>query len=172
MLPRPFIDAPSMRGISTIEFHGSTALWFADSERLERMYGFTKPARRYVSLLRGRGLETQDDDLGAHRLRRPRHHRKAGGHGNSLCAICRVGDYSAADPAAAAEHLAPQFLPGGGIQRIEVATQITEEHDATRRRRDGADDGVVGLHAPLPDPRVGVGGVHPSSPISVGFGFL
>src|SRR5437763_314964 len=99
------------------------------------MYGFTKPARRYVSLLRGRGLEAQDDDLGAHRLRRPRHHREAGRHGNLLRAVRGVGDDAAANRAAATKRRAPKLLTGGGIERVEIATQISEEHEATRGRR-------------------------------------
>ena len=63
--------------------------------------------------------------------------------------------------------LSPKFLPIGGIERIEVAAHIAEEHDAAGRRSHAADDRVVGLQAPFPDAGVGVGGVEPSRPGTV-----
>ncbi len=66
----------------------------------------------------------------------------------------------------------PELLPGGRIQRVEIAADVSEEHDSTGRRRDGGDDGVVGLGAPFPDPGVGVAGIDPPGPVPVGGVFL
>ena len=105
------------------------------------------------------------DDLGGHDLRWPGEVRKAGRHGNLLRTVRGIGDHAAADRAA--EILAPKFLAGGGIERIEVAAHVAEEHDAAGRRSHAADDRVVRLQAPLPDAGVGVDGVDPPSPVSV-----
>ena len=106
------------------------------------------------------------------RLRWPCDHRESVSHGNFLHAVDGVRDHAASDPAAGAKRPSPKFLAGGGIQRVEIAPQITEEHDASGRRSHGADDGVVGLDAPFPDPGVGVAGINPSGPVSVGRVFL
>jgi hypothetical protein len=65
------------------------------------------------------------------------------------------------------EILAPELLAVGGVERIEVAANIAEEHDAPGRRSHAADDRAVRLHAPLPDAAVGVDGIDPSGPVSV-----
>jgi hypothetical protein len=67
----------------------------------------------------------------------------------------------------AAEDLAPELLSGGGIERIEVAAHVAEEHDASGRRSHTADDRVVGLQTPFPDASVGVDGIYPASPASI-----
>src|SRR5262249_57657481 len=69
-------------------------------------------------------------------------------------------------PDGAAEILIPQLPAAGGIERIEVAAHVAEEHDASGRRRHAADDRVVGLQAPLPHAGVGVDGVDPPGPVS------
>ena len=89
-------------------------------------------------------------------------HHNADRHGDLLRTARGIGDHAAADRAA--EMLAPKFLPIGGIERIEVAAHIAEEHDAAGRRSHAADDRVVGLQAPFPDAGVGVDGVDPSRP--------
>ena len=39
----------------------------------------------------------------------------------------------------------PEFLAGGRIQRVEIAAEVSDEHDSTGRRRDGGDKGIVDL---------------------------
>ena len=65
--------------------------------------------------------------------------REAGRHRNFLRTVRGIGDHTAADRAA--DLLAPQLLAVGGIERIEVAAQIAEEHDAAGRRRHAAEIG-------------------------------
>src|SRR5271155_4174261 len=101
-----------------------------------------------ASLVRGGVVEAQYYDLGGHGLCWPRDHRKSGSHGNFLYAVHGIGNDTAANPTAAAEHLAKQFLAVGRIERIEVSTQISEEHDPSGCGSDSSDNGVVGLHAP------------------------
>ena len=133
--------------------------------RVLRQRGAMRPARLFLVMVRVGAVEAEDDDLGGHDLRRPREHRKAGRHGNFLRTVRGIGDHAAADRAA--EILAPKLLAVGGIERIEVAADVAEEHDAAGRRRHAADDRVVRLQAPLPDAGVGVDGVDPSSPVSL-----
>src|SRR5262245_9406350 len=113
----------------------------------------------------GAALEAQHHDLGLDDLRRPGEVREAGCHRDLLRAVHRVGDHAAANRAA--EILAPQLLAAGGVERIEVAAHVAEEHDASSGRRHGADDRVVGLQAPLPHAGVGVDGVDPPGPVSL-----
>src|SRR5271165_997551 len=111
----------------------------------------------YASLARSGTVKAQDDDSGRSRLRWPRDHGEAVGHGNFLGTVHAIGDDAAPDAAADAEHLAPELLAVGRIERIEVAAEIAEEHHAAGGWGDGAENGVVGFHAPLPNPSVGVG---------------
>ena len=74
-------------------------------------------------------LEAQYLDLGGHDLRRPGRAGEAGRHRNFLRAVRRVGDHTTAE--SAAELLAPKFLAGGGVERVEIAADVAEEHDAS-----------------------------------------
>src|SRR5262245_42929858 len=117
----------------------------------------TAKAMATSSLTRGgAGVEAQHHDLGRDDLCRPGDVREAGRHRHLLRTVRRVGDHAAADRAA--EILAPQLLAAGGIESIEVAADIAEEHDPARRRSHAAEDRVVGLQAPIPGAGVGVEG--------------
>src|SRR5215469_11492493 len=110
-------------------------------------------------------LEAQYLDLGSNDLCWPGRACEARRHRDLLRAVRHIGNHAACDRAA--ELLAPEFLAGGGVERVEIAADVAEEHDASGRRGQAADDWVVGFQAPLPDAGVGVGGVEPSSPVSV-----
>src|SRR5215831_7342230 len=110
-----------------------------------------------------RGLvEAEHDDLGVHGFRGPGEHRKPPRHGHLLRAARGIGDHATAERTA--ELLPPQLLARGGIERVEVAADIAEEHDPTGGGRHAGDDRIVGLDAPLPDAGVGVDGVNPTGP--------
>src|SRR5271157_3994095 len=123
-----------------------------------------RPARD--SLARGGAVEPEDYDLGFHDLGRPGEHGEAGRHSDLLRALRSIGDHAAGDRAA--EVLAPELLACGRIERIEVAADIAEEHDATGRRRHRAYDWIVGVQAPLPGTGVSVDGIDPSGPVVLG----
>src|SRR5271156_6186330 len=91
---------------------------------------------RRASLAGSRAVQPQHDDLGGSRFRRPRNHRKTVGHGDFLLTVHAISDHSAADPAAAAEFLPPEFLARRRIERIEVAAQVAKEDDAPSGRSD------------------------------------
>src|SRR5277367_1885539 len=111
-------------------------------------------------------LEAQDRDLRSPDFGRHSGRYVAGRHRDFLAAVHCISDHPAADRAA--DLLAPQLLAGLRIKRIEIAAHVAEEHKASGGRRHGAEDRVVGLQPPLPDPRVGVDGVKPSRPDAVG----
>src|SRR5215472_3199959 len=94
-------------------------------------------------------LDAQYLDLGSNDLCWPGRACEARRHRDLLRAVRHIGNHAACDRAA--ELLAPKFLAGGGVERVEIAADVTEEHDASGRRGQAADDWVVGLQAPLPD---------------------
>src|SRR5215475_83691 len=90
----------------------------------------------------------------------------AGRHRDFLSAVHRVCDHPAADRAA--DLLSPQFLAGCRLNRIEIAARVAKQNKAPSGWRHAAQDRIIGLQPPLPRPRVGVGGVKPARPDSVG----
>src|ERR1700730_8142723 len=122
------VESSASRSVRTRELASS-----ASSDRVS-------PRKSGLSA-RGGAVEAQHFDLGGHDLRWPGEHRKAARHGNFLRTVRGIGNHTAGDRAA--ELLAPKFLAVGGIERIEVAAQIAEEHDPAGRRSHSADDRVV-----------------------------
>src|SRR5262245_45421883 len=162
-------DSPSSKIANTSAGRASTSTAFLKRtgavSKNDASTGWQGKDMATSSLARGgAAVEAQHDDLGLDDLRRPGEVREAGRHRDLLRAVRRVGDHAAAD--AAAEILAPEFLAAGGIERIEVAAHVAEEHDPSGRRSHAADDRVVGLQAPFPDAGVGVDGVDPPGPVS------
>src|SRR4030095_9013051 len=103
-----------------------------------------------ISLARRAALEAQHDNPGVPRLRWPRDQGESFGYGNLLHAIPGVSDHAASDAAAGSERTSPEFLPGGGIQCVEISAEVSDEHDSTGRRRDGGNHGIGGIdtHSP------------------------
>src|SRR5215510_8309265 len=162
-------DSPSSKIANTSAGRASTSTAFLKRmgavSKNDASTGWQGKDMAASSLARGCAVEAQHDDLGLDDLRRPRGVREARRHRDLLRAVRRVGYHATAD--GAAEILAPELLAAGGIERIEVAAHVAEEHDAPGRRSHAADDRVVGLQAPLPHAGVGVDGVHPPGPMSL-----
>src|SRR5271156_3782616 len=111
-------------------------------------------------------LEAQDRDLRSPDFGRHSGRYVAGRHRDFLGAVHRISDHPAADRAA--DLLAPQLLAGRRVNCIEIAAQVTKEHQAPSGRRHSAHDRVIGLQPPLPYTSVGVDRVKPSRPVTVG----
>ena len=74
-------------------------------------------------------LDAQYLDLGSNDLCWPGRACEARRHRDLLRAVRHVGNHAACDRAA--ELLAPKFLAGGGVERVEIAADVAEEHDAS-----------------------------------------
>src|SRR5215475_7124122 len=134
-------DSPSSKIANTSAGRASTSTAFLKRmgavSKNDASTGWQGKDMAASSLTRGgAAIEAQHDDLGLHDLGRPGEVGEAGRHGNLLRAVRRVGDHAAADRAA--EILAPELLAGGGVERIEVAADVAEEHDAPGGRSHAA----------------------------------
>jgi hypothetical protein len=87
------------------------------------------PRHWLASFVRGGAVEAEYHDLTAPLFRWPGKARHAGRHGDPLRAVGSIGDHAATDRVA--EVLAPQLPAVGGIDRVEVAAYVAEEHDAS-----------------------------------------